>query len=425
MTGVNDIVITGLGCVTPIGIGKEAFAEAIRSRQCAVQKLYTLDNPERTSFYAAAIDDFNPKLYVTPRKAIKVMSREVQTAYAAAHLAWQDGQLENAELDPDRVGVVYGSEMIPGAISDLADCVRACDDDGQLNHSKWGTEFSRQVYPLWMLKNLPNMPACHVGIAIDARGPNNTICQEEASSLLALIEAAMVIERDQTDLMVVGGVGGRVSPTRMTYRAIQLYDQHPYDDQATEDARCIPFDQRRRGIVAAEGSGACVIERRSHAARRGANIIGKVCGYASRCARPETHYGGSWRAISSAAEAALEMAGISAADLNHVCAQGYSHKVLDAEEAQAITKTAPNTPVVAYSSYFGTAGAASGMLEIFGSLTSMRAGKLHPTLGFQEPDEACPISVVTEAQDVSKPHFLKLSFTPFGHAAAVVIEAEN
>lgn len=425
MAGLNDIVITGLGCVTPIGIGRAALRESLLAGHCGIRRAFTLNDKQRTTYYAASVEDFDAKQYVTPRKALKVMSREVQIAYAAAHLAWQDANLTGDDLHPARMGVIYGSEMIPGDHAELVGATRACVVDGQLQSRHWGQEFAKQIYPLWMLKNLPNMPACHVGIAIDAQGPNNTIAQEEVGGLLALIEAAMIIDRDHADLMVVGGVGSRVTPTRQAYRLAKLYNQHGFDAKLDQLPQSRPFDIGRRGVVSAEGAGALVLERRSHAVRRHAKILACVKGFTSRCAKPTLHFGGSHRAIASAASFAIQAAGIQAADLNHVCAQGYSQSQLDIEEAQAIAAVAPNTPVSAFSSYLGTAGAASGILELSASLIAMQERLTLPTLGHTDTDPKCPIRVVQQTSATTTEHFLKLGFTSAGHAAAVVLECEN
>jgi 3-oxoacyl-[acyl-carrier-protein] synthase II len=424
MLGVNDIVITGIGCVTPVGIGREAYWRGLRDGNCGVKRLHTTDDEHRITYYGAAIEDFDGKTYVSPRKALKVMSREVQLAYSSSQLAWEDANLGDAQVAPDRMGVLFGAEMISGDHEDLIAATRACFHNGQLNVAAWGTEFSRNVYPLWMLRNLPNMPACHVGIAIDARGPNNSILQEEVSSLLAISEAASVIERDQADLMVVGAVGSRITPTRLIYRAPGIYDQHPIDDQLE---RCIPFDARRRGIVPAEGAGTLIIERRSHAVRRGARIYGVVRASSSRCGQPNQVYGGSSTAIASAALSALERSGLSTSELSHVSAQGFSEATLDIAEATAIRAVAPGVPVTAYSSYLGTAGAACGMLELIASLLAARENCILPTLGYRQPDPACDIDVCSHKRPLDynqtdQSHFLKLSFTPMGQAAAVVIQ---
>ncbi|QDV22862.1 beta-ketoacyl-[acyl-carrier-protein] synthase family protein [Aureliella helgolandensis] len=426
MVGLDDIVVTGLGCVSPLGIGRSAFESGLLEQRCAIKQLLQLTDAQRTTVYGARIEDFVAKQFVTPRKALKVMSREVQTAYAAAHLAWEDAGLSEFTPDPDRLGVIYGSEMIPGDVQDLVSAARASGDVDPVKFSTWGEIFPREVFPLWMLKNLPNMPACHVGIAIDARGPNNTIAQEEVSGLLALSEATHIIARGAADLMVVGGMGSRVSDTRLSFRAHQLYDQHPFDASEPVDApHCMPFDLRRRGIAAAEGSAAIVLERRSHAVRRGAEILAEVCSVSGRCGRPTQRFSGSREAIASAARAAMQEADISPTQLAHVSAQGYSEQTLDREEAAAIANIAPEVPVTAFSSYFGTAGAACGLLELIASILAVRNRKTLPTLGFAVPDPACPVAVADSEQTTDKNYILKLSFTPVGQASAAIVKCLN
>jgi 3-oxoacyl-[acyl-carrier-protein] synthase II len=430
MVGVNDIVITGIGCVTPIGIGKNAFWESLTQQRCAIRRLHVTHDDQHIAFFGARVDDFDARQYVTPRKALKVMGREVQMAYSAAHLAWQDACLTDAKLTPQRMGVVYGSEMIPGEVESIAGAVRACskrDANGEriMDYSAWGKQFSRQIYPLWMLQNLPNMPACHVGIAIDARGPNNTIAQEEVSGLLALSEAAQIIQRGDADLMVVGSVGERVTPTRLLYRATRLYHQRALaaDEILSHNGEypCLPFDARRRGIVSSEGATAMIIESRAHAVRRGARILAVLSGYSSRYARPLSTYQGSRKSILSAAQAALDEAQVDSQDLAHVGAQGYSAAQLDIEEAAAIAQVAADVPVTAFSSYFGTAGAGCGLMELAASMLAVQHGVTLPTLGYNHPDANCPINVSNTRQETSRDALLKLSYTPHGQAAAVVV----
>lgn len=424
MVGIDDIVITGLGCVSPIGIGRQAFQQALLDGKCGIRCLYRIQDEPQTTFYGATVDDFSGKLYVTPRKALKVMSREVQLAYAAAHLAWQDSALADASVDPDRMGVIWGSEIIPGDEAELNGAIRASSSQGKMDFSAWGREFPKEIYPLWMLRNLPNMPACHVGIAVDARGPNNTIAQEEVSSLLALSEAALIMQSGRADVMIVGAVGGRVSPTRLAFRLHDFYDQHPYDPATAEGPRSDPFGPGRRGIVPAEGAGAIILERRRHAVARGAPILASFQGQASRCGQPKSKYGGSRIAISSAISGALRDAGVDVAELDHVCAQGYSEKLLDIEEGQAIREILGQVPVTAFSSYFGTAGAACGILELIASIVGMHSGKRLATLHHQSTDPECPVQVCATTVPVTQTRFLKISHTAFGQAAAAVIECE-
>ena len=349
------------------------------------------------------------------------MSREVQIAYAAAHLAWEDAGLTDASLQPDRIGVVYGSEIMQSDKDEIITAVRLCSTGPRMDASRWGEVFPRSIAPLWMLRNLPNMPPCHIAIAINARGPNNTIAMEEVSGLLAVGEAVSVIQRGDADLMVVGAMGARTSPARMLYRHPGLYLESPLA-QTNGQAHCRPFDLHRQGIVPAEAAVVLILERRRHAAARQARILGRVAAAASRCGRPDQPQAGSSQAIATAAAAAMAAADITAADLACVSPQGYSQEQLDRTEAQAIERVAATVPVTAFSSYFGTAGAASSLLQLAAGILATNSGQVLPTLGFTQPDPNCPVTICQHRQASSQHHLLQLSFTFPGQAAAVVVE---
>ncbi len=425
MIGLDDIVITGIGCVSPIGIGRTDLRDGLFEGRCATKQLVQLNDDDKTTYYGAEIEGFAGKQFVTPRKALKVMSREVQIAYAAAHLAWEDAGLVDATTNPDRLAVIYGSEVITGETNDILSAISKCSQNHEMDISRWGEVFPREIYPLWMLKNLPNMPACHVGIAIDARGPNNTISQEEVSGLLALSEGAGIIERGDADLVVVGGVGARVCPTRLAFRPADPYDQHAFDPNDSDSPRPTPFDSKRRGIVPSEAAAAIIVERRSHAAKRGANILAQLVGRGSSCGGPSQRFGGSREAITCAIQTAMREAEIGPDELAHVSAQGFSHSQLDIEEAQAIARTAGKAPVTAFSSYFGSSGAASGVLQLASSIISVCEGKTLPTLGTTSLDSDCPVRTVREVTATNKLHFLEISFTPHGHAATAIIKCSS
>lgn len=422
MPDLSDIVITGVGVVTPIGIGRDEFWSGLEVGRCGIEPLNEPASSGAPLYVGATLKNFDAKQYVTPRKALKVMAPELQTAYSASRLAWLDAGLTEGHVDPDRVGVIFGAEAFVGEIPDLVDAVAACSDNGRMLYERWGASFAKTIMPLWMLKSLPNMPACHVGIAVDARGPNNTIVMGEVGGLLALHEAAMVIQRGAADMMVVGSTGCMTSASRLVYRYPNLYDtsasqKYPY---------CLPYDRRRRGIVPGEGAGAIIIESASHAERRGAKPIARLAGWASRFGKVAEPLGGSSEAIASAASAALEDASITNSELAHASGQAFSQKRLDATEAQGLRRVIENVPVVGFSSYFGQLGGGCGIVELIGSVLSLAKGVTLPTLGYAQPDSECPVTVLTKPQSTSGRRFaLKLNFTPHGQAAAVVIECLN
>lgn len=419
MPGLGDIVITGVGCVTGIGIGRSEFWSGLKVGQCAIQNLVGYGAGSTHVFSGAPLRNFDPKEYVTPRKALKVMSREVQTAYSAARLAWLDAGINELKTAPERIGVIYGTEVIASDLDDLASAVSASSTAGKMEFDRWAADGIKEIFPLWMLKNLPNMPACHVGIAIDARGPNNSIAQEEVSGLNALMEASGIIERGGADLILVGAVGGRVNPTRLLYR----YPSHRVPFAKESFVGSIPFDRRREGLIPGEGAAALVVESRAHAVQRGAKILARVSGAANAFCRPARPWCGSAQAISAAISGAMREAKIGVSDLSHVCAQGFSHAFLDIEEATAIRAVLGDVPVTAMSGNLGILGAGGGLVELIGSLLALQHAVNLPIVGFEQPDSDCPVNVIRDFEPSSgAPCALKISFTPHGQASAVVIE---
>ena len=265
----REVVITGIGVVSPIGIGVDAFHAALLEGRSGVRPITLFDASEFPVRIGAEVVDFDPKEYVRPRKSLKVMSRDIQFGFAAADMALTSAGVQAGKLDPDRFGVVFGAEMIYCDLSELESMYRRCMIEGKLNFDLWGEVMASEMYPLWLLRNLPNMVACHIAIVHDARGPNNTIGQSDVSSLSAFFEAVRVIERDAADVMIAGAVGARVNPTSMSYRGDNDLS-HRNDDPAHASR---PFDAQRDGLVHGEGAAAFILESRQHAQRRGAPIL--------------------------------------------------------------------------------------------------------------------------------------------------------
>jgi 3-oxoacyl-[acyl-carrier-protein] synthase II len=419
MNASPDVVITGLGVVAPIGIGIEAFVEALRAGQSGVAPLSPYAEAGMNLRIGAALKDFDGEKFVH-RKTLKVMSREIQSAFAAADLALKHAGLAKGAIDPDRLGVVLGSEMLYGKIDELEEAFRHCSEDKQFHFEQWGKNGLSQIFPLWMLKYLPNMAACHVGIALDARGPNNSITQGESSSLVALMEGASYIQRGLADVVIVGGSGSRISEAALPFRG--MVDVSSSQADPTTVSR--PFDAGRSGMVIGEGSGTLVLESRTHAERRGAKILARVAGYASRT-EPGHRDKMTGVSISNAIRGALQMSGLKPEEIGHVNANGASTLRDDRIEAAAICKELGDVPVTALRSYFGYLGAGSGAVELAASVWSLNSGEIPRTLNYDQPDPACNVRVIHgEPLQGRPPVVLKLNHTPIGQAAAVVITAE-
>jgi 3-oxoacyl-[acyl-carrier-protein] synthase II len=415
----RETVITGMGVASPIGIGRDAFAESLRAGRSGVRRLAWHDRPDLPVPFGGEVADFDPKRYVRPRKSFKMMSREIQLAFVAADMAWGESGMTPQAVDPDRLGAVFGADMIPSDLGEMVPAYRACLADGRFDLPRWGTAIA-EISPMWMLKYLPNMPACHVAIALDARGPNNSLTLAEASSLAAVAEAARLIERGMADVLVVGGFGSLLNPPAFL-RIERFQVSRRGDDPA---AACRPFDADRDGLVRGEGAAAFIFEERQRAEARGARPLARVLGFAQGF---EPHRRGGplqGTAIRRAIAGALRSAGLAPADIGHVNAHGQSTTWDDRIEAHAIRDTLGDVPVTAPKSYFGSLGAAGGAVEMAVSLLALETGELPPTLNCDHQDPDCPVRLVRgQPLRLEKPTALLLNHTPFGQAAAVVLGA--
>ncbi|MEO8495576.1 MAG: beta-ketoacyl synthase N-terminal-like domain-containing protein [Planctomycetota bacterium] len=428
------VVVTGVGVICPLGNSKESLWNALRSRQSGVgelQNISTANLPTRYGAEARAftgnINDFGTlesDRKKAIRKGLKVMCREIQMGVAAAQLAMADAGLEPGGYDNDRTGIVYGSDYIMTLPQEFTEGVKNClDEQGRFEFNRWAESGLPKVTPLWLLKYLPNMPASHIAIYNDMRGPNNSITLREASSNLAVAEAYSTIARGSADAIIAGATGTRVHPLRSIHVVLQEPIANGSDDP-TKLSR--PFDRNRTGLVLGEGAGAILLEALETAKTRGANILGEVIGYGSstvinRLGEPQTDV-----ALRNVMQQALRTSGLSVDDVGHIHAHGLSTKQCDAAEAAAIQATFANrkspVPVTAAKSYFGNLGAGSGIVEIVASLLAMQHGELFPILNYEEPDADCPIQAA-KSGDSPGTSFINVNISPQGQAGAIAMRA--
>ena len=420
MGHAREVVLTGVGVVSPIGIGNDPFWSSLCEGRSGVRTLPHFQGLGLPFDFGAEIADFDPKQYVQPRKSLKVMCREIQTAFAASTLALEDAALDRGRIDPDRYGVVLGTEMFYGPIDEMRDVYQACIREGRFDRGRWGQTAMKEMFPLWMLKYLPNMAACHVGIAQDARGPNNTILMYEVSALLAVAEAASVIRRGWADVMLTGGAGTRLHLGQMLYRGFDRVSKRDGDPAAA----CRPFDAERDGVVHGEGAALFLLESREHAEARGARIRARVLGHGNSAAAPCKNGSRRQRAIENSITAALRSAELSPRDIEFIKAHGANTREDDAVEAQAVAHIMGDTPVTAPSSYFGLLGAGGGAVELAAAVLALEKGEAPRTLNYEHPDPACPVNVIhREPLLLRRGTVLALSQAETHQAAAAVLAA--
>lgn len=423
---MGNVLITGIGIVSPLGIGADVVWDAIEAGTSGVTPIADYAKAGWLAPYGGQIADFDPKQYVKPRKSLKVMAREIQFAFAAAELAATtagfDPEADGTPFDPERAGVVLGAGTMYCDPEELVDSYLPVANTPDRDLAKWGQDAARNLFPLWMLKYLPNMPACHIGIRQDARGPTNTIAHGDVSSLLAIDEAVRVIERGHADVMFAGGTSSRLAISDLLWHRGARISQVD-DDPATI---CRPFDAKRTGMVMGEGSAMFVLESAEHARRRKATPLGRIASIVSRNQATIDRRLPPAVAIEQALSAAMREANVAPAELGHINAHGLSTLEDDPAEAQAIAKAmgGASVPVTAPKSYTGNLGAGSGAVELAISLLAHQRGMIPATLNHRQTDKACPVEVVTSTQATTKPTFATLNHSSTGQAVAAIVVGE-
>jgi len=420
MNQTGDVVVSGMGVVSPIGVGTDAFWQSLINGVSGVRVRESFADTDLPLRIGAPIVDFDPKPFVKPRKALKIMCQPIQFGCAAANLAFEDAGFAKESLEsvvsPDRIGTLFGTETFFADPAEVARVFRSCTEDDNYQHDRWGEFAMRQIQPLWMLKYLPNMAASHISIAVDARGPSNSICQGEASGLLALIEAADLIKRGVVDVVIAGGTGSQMALTAMLYRGIANLSKRI--DQPEAASR--PFELNRDGTVIGEGSGVLVLESAQHAAKRGIEPIARLGGWSRGFEDPNKV--DRKEAFIASIEKVIDDSGIAKDQIGLVSANANGSREGDASEAQAINSVLGDVPVVAHKSNFGNLGPGTSIVELIGSLLALKHGTIPPTLNFDEPDPNCPVNVSKESRPLERPSVLKTGCSGTGQMVSVLFE---
>jgi len=419
------VVVTGVGVVSPIGIGNDRFWQSLLTNRSGIDFLQSVPTEGLPSAFGAEVRDFNPVELLRDRKFVKVMCRGMQLGVASASLAVSDARISTGQVDPDRLGVVFGSGRMTCHPQELAAIVEACQTANGFSPDLWGREAVGKVAPLWLLRQLPNMPAGHVSIDHNARGPNNTITCRDASALLALSEAVRVIEAGRADAMIVGACSSNIHPVDIA----KFHNFEGLSRRSDDPSRaCRPFDFERDGTVVGEGAASFLVESYEHAMRRGADIYAEVLGTGAGCDGYGVANESAGVGLVRAMESAITAAGVTPADLGHINAHGKSTQTDDIVESRAYHRVfgdlALRIPVTALKSYIGHFDAGAGAVELAGTLLSLRHGYLPATLNYEFPDPRCRLNVARgEAQRLASRTAITVNRTAMGQSAAAVLRA--
>ena len=406
MTGERRVVITGLGVVAPLGMGIETVWEALINRRCGLRPIQAFDASGLACTIGGEVPpfkvtDFVPRSY---RKSAKVMARDIQLAVVAAYQAVKDAGLrtkcliERADdpgppnFDPSRLGANIGAGLICADLRELAGALAsAVEADGRFSFARWGSEGMNNLTPLWLLKFLPNMLACHVTIVHDAQGPSNTITCGEASSHLAIGEAFRTVAHGDADVCICGGAESKINP--MGLARPLLLGRLAIDGNDDPARACRPFAADRSGMVPAEGGGLIILESLEHARRRGARIYAEVGGFGASAnttdwKKPDPEGAG----IALAMYKALDDAGIGPEQVDLLATLGCGTIEHDASELAAINtvlgERTGRVHAIATKGSLGTTGAGSGAIDLAVAVKAMEHNTVPPSLNTENPDPA-------------------------------------
>jgi 3-oxoacyl-[acyl-carrier-protein] synthase II len=432
------VVITGFGQITPLGITAEETWKSLCAGKIGIDRITAFDPVGFSCKVAGQAPEYKIRDYVpkSHRKATKLMSRDIELSVIATNEAFIHAGLvtkgidpENINVDPERVAINLGAGLISCDLVELAPAVAASATDGKFDLRKWGTDGLNLVTPLWLLKYLPNMLACHVGIIHDIQGPSNTITCAEAAGHLAIIEATQVIARGGSDIALAGGAEAKVNPIVMIRQCLlKRATSENNDDPASA---CRPFDADAKGSVFGEAAGVVILEELQHAKKRNAKIYAEVVGLGqSNSINPEyEHIEPDGKGIRIAIEKAMAEAQIQPDDLDLIIPHGTGIPADDLAEAKAIQEVlgdvAAKIPVWPTKSMLSNTGAAGGAVDVIAALCAMRDGKIPAAKNCDNRAAGCSLNIISQPQEKKIRFVLCCSYTYGGQTAAVVLKKLN
>lgn len=385
------LVITGMGAVTPIGIGVETYWNSLISGKCGVERITRFDPEESPVKIAAQVKDFNPDDFMT-KKQSREMDLFMQYGYAASEEALADGGIKEDTIPAERMGVVVGTAM--AGVSIIAET-----QDGL------STGEHKKVSPRFVPKFIGNIAAAQIAIAKGYRGPSLTVSTACSSGADAISTAAMLLLAGEADAILVVGAEASLCPVVVAGLA-SAHALSTNNDNPQTASR--PFDKTRDGFVFGEGGGALLLETETHALARGAKIHAELMGFANctdgyHVTAPHPEGIGAIACMDSA----IQKAGLSPEDIDYINTHGTSTPIGDTIETNAIKSLfGDHAYQMAVTSTKGATGhmmGAGGVTETIACIKAVQEGVVPPTINLNTPDDECDLNYVpnkAEKRDV-------------------------
>lgn len=380
----HRVVVTGLGVVTPIGVGLEEFWKGLIEGRNGISRVTQFDPSDFRSQMAAEVKNFNPEEWIDGKSAER-MDRFVHFGLASSAMAIKDAGLNTFAFDGNRAGVIIGSGI--GGANTI--------ENGYFKLQEKGP---KSLGPFFVSKVLINMAACMVSITYGLKGPLSAPCVACSTGANAIGDAFRILQRGDADIMLAGGSEASVSP--LPFAGFCATRSMSSRNDCMEKASR-PFDKNRDGFVMGEGAGIVVLERLEHALSRSARIYAELVGYgntadAFHVTAPEPGGDGMVRVMREA----LRDAGIDPREVGYINAHGTSTVLNDKIESAAVMKVFGDhwrhLKISSNKSMIGHLLAAAGAVEFVATVMSVYTGKLPPTINYEEPDPECPLDYVTK-----------------------------
>ena len=401
--------VTGIGVVSPIGIGKDRFWASLVEGRCGVGPITRFDASAFTTRIAAEVPDFDPTNWMD-RKEARRNDRFVQFAYAASRMALEDGNFRLTPQNAARVGVLIGSG-IGGA------------ETWEEQHRTLLERGPGRVSPFFIPMIIINMASGVVSILLGAKGPNSAVVTACATGGNAIGEAARIIQRGEADAMIAGGSEAAITPLSLagfcSMKAMSTRNEEP-----AKASR--PFDAKRDGFIMGEGAGIVLLENLEQARAREAHIYGEVVGYgmsgdAYHITQPDPNADGAARSIHNA----LHDAHLEPSAIDYINAHGTSTPYNDKTETLAIKRVfgdhARSVPISSTKSMTGHLLGAAGGVELIACALAIEHQMLPPTINYEVPDPACDLDYVPNAARPARVQVAMSNAFGFGGHNAILI----
>ena len=393
------VVVTGMGAVTPLGIGVDETWSAMLEGKSGVGLITQFDAAAFATKIAGEVKGFDPALYIEA-KEIKKMDRFIHLAIAASRMAMEQSGLQVTEANAERVGVMVGSGM--GGLIAI-----------EKYHAITLEKGPRKITPFFIPMLIVNLASGHISIIFGAKGPNSAVVTACATGTHNIGDAFKIIQRGDADAMIAGGTEACVTPMGIGgFNAMKALSTR--NDEPERASR--PFDLDRDGFIMGEGAGLMVLEELEHAKARGANILAELAGYglsgdAYHLTAPAPNGEGAARCI----KMAMKDASMNPEDISYVNAHGTSTKFNDEFETMAIKSSlgdrAYKVPVSSTKSMTGHLLGAAGGVEAIVAVKTIMEGKIPPTINYETPDPLCDLDYVPNtARDMNVQAALSNSF---------------